>query len=109
MTEQKTRTTKSHKSPTEILEAQYETLAAMYANQAEQNRRMVVALENMDDILSKHLIPIKVEDVNMPFTAMVGLMLKIAVASIPAAIIFIVLFACAWLILISGSLASLGS
>lgn len=109
MTEQKTSVPRMPQSPTELLQAQYETLAAMYADQSEQNRRMVAALENMDDIFSKHLIPVKVEDVNMPFTAMVGLMLKVAVASIPAAIIFIILFACAWLILISGSLASLGS
>ncbi len=34
---------------------------------------------------------VKIEDVNMPFGAMVGLMLKIAFASIPAAIILAIL------------------
>ena len=107
--EQQTSAPKSQKSPTELLQAQYETLAAMYADQAEQNKRLVVALENVDDILSNQLTSIKIEDVNMPFVAMVGLMLKVAVASIPAAIIFIVLFGCAWVVLISGLVGSLGS
>ena len=102
MTQQQTSASKTQMSPTDLLLAQYETLSAMYADQAEHNRRMVAALESMDDILSNHLTPVKVEDVDMPFTAMVGFMLKVAVASIPATIIFILLFACAWMFLIAG-------
>ena len=107
--QQETSAPKSQKTPTELLQAQYETLAAMYADQADQNRRMVRALENMDDIFSNHLTPVKVENIDMPFTAMIGLMLKVAVASIPAAIIFIVVFGFAWALLNSLVIGSLGS
>ena len=109
MNQEQTSLPKSQKSPTELLQAQYETLTSMYFDQVEQNRRMVDAMENMNDIVSNHLTPVKIEDVNMPFTAMVGLMLKVAVASIPAAIIFIVLFAIAWVVLISGIIGTLAS
>ncbi len=48
----------------------------------------------------------------MPFVALVGLMLKVALASIPAAIIFIVVMSIFWLCLGTlgiASLLSLGS
>lgn len=36
---------------------------------------------------------VKVEDINMPFGAMVGLMIKVVIAAIPAGIILGILFA----------------
>ena len=109
MTQKQINAPKSTKSPTELLEAQYETLAAMYANQAEMDRRILAQLMDIYSLLSSDLMPIKIEDVNMPFTTMVGFMVKVAVASIPAALIFIVLFAFAWMVIITGGIASLGS
>lgn len=107
MTQQQAQSTTAQMNPTQLLQAQYDTLAAMYADQVEQNRRLVAALENVEDVLYNHLTPIKIEDVNMPFMAMVGLMLKVAFASIPAALIFGLLFACGWSLLVAGGLAAL--
>ncbi|MGB3717790.1 MAG: hypothetical protein WA996_25495 [Candidatus Promineifilaceae bacterium] len=107
MNEMEGTVSKPQRSPVEILQAQYETLAAMSANQAAQNRRMVIALEEMNHRSAENLIQVKVEDVNMPFIALVGLMLKIAVASIPAAIIFVAVMTIFWFCFATMGLASL--
>jgi hypothetical protein len=98
---------KPQRSPVEILRAQHETLAAMHADQTEQYRRMVIALEEMNNRDGEYLGQVKIEDVNMPFIAMVGLMLKIALASIPAAIVFIAVMTIFWFCFATMGLASL--
>lgn len=55
-------------------------------------------------------LSVKVVNVNMPFGAMVGLMVKIAIASIPAMLIFaFIMFmaSCAFLAMFASSLGSL--
>ncbi len=47
---------KPQRSPVEILQAQYETLAAMSADQAAQNSRIVVALEEMNRRADQNLV-----------------------------------------------------
>jgi hypothetical protein len=90
---------KPQPSPVEILQAQYETLAAMYQDQAAYNRRMVAAVEEMNSRDSNYYGQVKIEDINMPFIAMIGLLVKIALASIPAVIIFSIIMFILWTIL----------
>ena len=90
-------------SPTEILQAQYDVLSNMYEELSAQNGRMAESLNELNDYIIKKDIGVRIEDVNMPFLAMVGLMVKIALASIPALLILGVLFGCLW-----GMLATLG-
>lgn len=46
-----------------------------------------------------HKQPVKVIDLDMPFGAMVGFMVKVAVASVPAGIIALFVFAVFWFLL----------
>lgn len=94
---------KKQLSPTEILQAQYDVLSNMYEELSNQNERMVQSLVELNDTLSIQKISVKIEDFNMPFMALVGLMVKIALASIPALLILAVLSGCLW-----ATIASLG-
>lgn len=60
--------------------------------------------------LMEHGLGVRIENFNMPFGAMVGLMVKIAVASIPAAIIFMILvflMSCVVLTTFAGTISGL--
>lgn len=98
---------KPQPSPTQILQDQLKTLTAMHADQAAHNQRMALALEDLSRGSETNLAEVKIEDINMPFIAMVGLILKIAFASLPAAIIFGALLFLFWFCMISFGLASL--
>jgi hypothetical protein len=70
------------------------------------NQEQVSLLES----IFKVGLPVKIENINMPFAAMVGLMLKIALASIPAIIILSLFFffvSIVFSVLIVGGIGSL--
>jgi len=85
----------SHKrdqNATEILRAQQEFLRRLYHITAEQNEILRDPMSGLDNCIVKHQLRVKIEDINMPFSAMVGLMVKVAIASIPAIIILWIIF-----------------
>jgi hypothetical protein len=92
------------KNPVELLNEQTQSLSEMVEIQKlqreqisklrEQNTRIIQLLENVSDEDPKlGLFYVKIEDVNMPFGSLVGFMLKVSLAAIPAAIILGVLYA----------------
>lgn len=96
-------------NPGQILLAQYETLQAMHADLAEQNRQLVTTMAALNDRFESELLRIKIEDFNMPFAAMVGLIIKVALASIPALVILTILIGATWALSIAFFAALLGA
>ena len=88
--------TSRQQNPTEILRAQYEILTRLYQETETQNEILRDPMTGLDNCIVKHQVRVKIEDINMPFVAMIGLMIKIALASIPALIILGILFALLW-------------
>ena len=84
--------TKKQQNPAEILRLQYDVLTKLYQETKIQNEILRAPMSGLDNSIVKHQVRVKIEDVNMPFTAMVGLMIKIALASIPALIILMIIF-----------------
>lgn len=83
--------------------AQNELLEEILAQQEAQTRM----LSNLGNT-SERVEPVRIENINMPFVALVGFILKVSIASIPAAIIF---YAIAFLVaatLLSGVLGAGG-
>ena len=91
------------KTPTEELAAQTKSLSTLVEIQNTQSIQIAQLKsqnEQMIELLSKQQLVrlgtdelhVKIEDVNMPFGALVGFMLKISFASIPAAIILAILY-----------------
>jgi hypothetical protein len=74
-------------SATQLLQAQVNSLTEI----AEMQRHQTKALEQLKHV-SGGLTSVKIEDFNMPFMNLVGLMVKIALASIPAAIILAIVY-----------------
>ena len=86
------------KSPTELLVAQTQSLSELVeiqniqkvqiAELKSQNERMIVLLSKQQPVsLGTDEVHVKIENINMPFVAMVGFIIKASLASIPAAII----------------------
>jgi len=66
----------------------------------QQNERIVELLENVsDEDPDLGLFYVKVEDINMPFRSLVGFLVKVSLASIPAMIILAALYVIAGFIL----------
>lgn len=92
------------KSPTELLVLQTHSLStlvdiqniqkAQIAELKTQNERMIELLSSRsEESSSENLTHVKIENINMPFGALVGFMIKISLASIPAAIILAIIYA----------------
>ncbi len=90
------------KSPTELLAAQTQSLSELVeiqnaqkvqiAELKSQNERMIVLLSKQQPVsLGTDELHVKIENINMPFIALVGFMIKASLASIPAAIILALL------------------
>lgn len=60
-----------------------------------QNQQIIEALEALSKHKDGRYFNIKIADANMPFQSMIGLMMKIALASIPALILLFILGAAA--------------
>lgn len=102
------------KDPTDLLYEQVQRLSEIHQAQqvqisllSDQNERLIAALKTLaaerEPSSSRH---VKIEDINMPFVALVGFMVKIAFASIPAAIL-IGLFYFVVVVIFGGLLAGL--
>ena len=78
-------------SPVAILRAQHDVLSMVYKETAAQNDILRKSLSNLKDI-NDYPLNVYIEDINMPFMALVGLMVKIALASIPAIILITVIY-----------------
>ncbi len=73
---------------TDLLPASAVAVSGDTANLIAQNQRIIQLLENIQaSAANPPARSVKVNDFNMPFGALVGLMIKIAIAAIPAAII----------------------
>ena len=83
---------KRQQNATEILRSQHEVLTRLYEVTSIQNEILRDPMSGLDNSIVKHQVRVKIEDVNMPFSAMVGLMVKVAIASIPAIIILWMIF-----------------
>ena len=94
-------------SPTAMLAAQTQSLADLVAIQQaqsvqieelkKQNERLIGI--TVDTKREKSLSQVKIENINMPFWAMVGFLIKLSLASIPAMIILTVIFGILTLVL----------
>ena len=68
---------------------------------------MVETLEEMNNRWENEVVEVSIEDFDMPFTALVGFLVKVAFASIPALIILVVALALLWGVFL-GALFSVG-
>lgn len=75
------------KNATQLLQAQVSSLTEI----AELQRQQIKALEQIK-LHSGGRTSVKIEDFNMPFMNLVGLLVKVALASIPAAIILTIVY-----------------
>jgi len=96
------------RNPTELLYAQTQALSELVEIQKSQkedieelqrqNERMIGLLVDIQrDTVDTGMTHVKIENINMPFGALVGFLVKVSLASIPAflilaAIYFLVLF-----------------
>jgi hypothetical protein len=90
-------------NPTELLSAQAQSLSELVKIQniqkeqieelQRQNERMIGLLStaNQGDS-SQTMTRVKIEDVNMPFGALIGFLVKVSLASIPAVLILTVIY-----------------
>jgi hypothetical protein len=93
-----------NKNPTELLSLQLQTLERISQIQLNQNSTLedirvqqeklhkVLIVANQEREYSE-INQVEIIDFNMPFTALVGILVKIALASIPAAIILTAIIA----------------
>jgi hypothetical protein len=90
-------------SPTELLAAQTRSLAELVEIQRtqkgqieelqRQNERLIGALAPAErDRPARGVAHVKVDNINMPFWALVGFLIKVSLASIPAFIILAILY-----------------
>jgi hypothetical protein len=80
------------KKPTELLETQAQTLADIYQLQLEQQKVL-------NAMFARPQHRVKVVDANMPFWNLVGFIIKITLAAIPAYIILGFIALVVWFIL----------
>ena len=92
-------------SPTALLAAQTQSLAELVAIQKAQSAQ-IEALKQQNERLiglsqgrERGLSAVKVENINMPFWALVGFLIKLSLASIPAMLILWAIFALIALVL----------
>jgi hypothetical protein len=90
-------------NPTELLSAQAQSLSELVkiqniqkeqiAELQRQNARMIGLLSaaNQGDS-SQTIARVKIEDVNMPFGALIGFLVKVSLASIPAVLVLAVIY-----------------
>ena len=90
---------KRQQNATEILTAQHEVLTRLYEVSSVQNEILRDPMSGLDNCIVKLQVRVKIEDINMPFWAMVGLIVKVAIASIPALILLMALFIGFWIML----------
>ena len=91
------------KNPTELLTAQTRSLSELVEIQKnqkvqiselqKQNKRMIELLEDQQRSSATSVALVKIEDVNMPFSALVGFLLKVSFAAIPAGFILGIIYA----------------
>lgn len=84
--------------PTQTINPQLEQMAALQqinANLHVLNQQQERLARQIQGQAGGALINVSVQNINMPFLSMVGLMVKWSLASIPAALIIMVLFGCA--------------
>lgn len=99
--------TSTPSSPTAMLAAQTQSLAELVAIQKAQSSQIEALRQQNERLLAsqsaagqaKGMQHVKIENVNMPFWALVGFMIKVSLASIPAMLILWVVFAVLALIL----------
>lgn len=94
-------------SPTALLAAQSQSLAELVAIQKaqsaqiealkQQNERLIAVNQNAGQ--SRGLSAVRIENINMPFWSLVGFLIKLSLASIPAMLILWVIFAVIALVL----------
>jgi hypothetical protein len=91
-------------NPTELLSLQAQSLSELVdiqkaqkeqiAELQRQNERLVGLLTNMNRVDSDSgFTHVKIENINMPFGALVGFMVKVSLASIPAFLILLIIYA----------------
>ena len=83
---------KRQQNSTEILRSQHELHKRLYLETETQNEILRDPMSGLDNCIVNHQVRVKIEDVDMPFWAIVGLMVKVAIASIPALIILMIIF-----------------
>ncbi len=94
-------------SPTAMLAAQTQSLAELVAIQKAQSSQIEALRQQNERLLAsqsaagqaKGPLHVKIENINMPFWALVGFMIKVTLASIPAMLILWVIFAIIALVL----------
>lgn len=99
--------TSAPSSPTAMLAAQTQSLAELVAIQKTQSSQIEALRQQNERLLAsqsaagqpKGLQHVKIENINMPFWALVGFMIKVTLASIPAMLILWVVFAILALVL----------
>lgn len=99
--------TSAPSSPTAMLAAQTQSLAELVAIQKAQSSQIEALRQQNERLLAsqsaagqaKGLLHVKIENVDMPFWALVGFMIKVTLASIPAMLILWVIFAVIALVL----------
>lgn len=87
-------------SPTELLSAQASALAKLVEiqkSQREQIEELRLQNERIIGLLGQDkkeagIGHVKIEDINMPFLAMIGLLVKVSLASIPALLILALIY-----------------
>lgn len=96
-------------NPTQLLERQTQLLSDLYEIQVQQqrqiealvtqNRALAQGLQAMGGAGNRPAGVVKIADVNMPFMSLVGFIIKVALASIPAYIIMGILAGIVFLVL----------
>ena len=91
--------TNTQRTPTELLDAQVQLLSHIYQTQIKQQELLekisaqqaasVVSSSSQDVTMPGYM---KIVDFNMPFFALVGILIKVSLAAIPAAIIVAVIW-----------------
>ena len=99
------------RNPTELLTLQLRALQLIYQVQSKQTELLENILTQQERMLTTHQqhtsSEVKVVDFNMPFFALVGMLVKVSLASIPAALILAVILATI-LFVLSALLGALG-
>jgi len=87
------------KNPTELLQEQAFRLADIYHAQQEQIELLRTQNERLSQIQAmpiksapSEFMHVKIEDINMPFWALVGFLIKLSLASIPAGILIGIIY-----------------
>lgn len=83
----------SQMTPVQLLETQLKYLDAIHKAQLKETIALQEQTEKLSHLIARaydinDLIHVKIEDINMPFVALVGFLIKVALAAVPAGIIF---------------------